>query len=92
MKNEKIFHDTFRRIMFECGISDNFDRTITPTNIKNINGNGSDGIACELKFPEGLSIDEIDKCNTRLAQNVYGKCMVFIENQPNEPVRFSAIK
>jgi hypothetical protein len=92
MKNEKVFHDTFRRIMFECGISDNFDRTITPINIKNINGNGSDGIACELKFPEGLSIDEIDKCNTRLAQNVYGKCMVFIENQPNEPVRFSAIK
>lgn len=90
--NKLMFHKSFKRIMFESNICDNFDRTITPVDIQNIIGDGADGITCELKFPEGLSIDEIDKCNSKLAQNVYGKCMVYIENQPNEPVRFSAIK
>lgn len=86
------FHENFREIMFEANVCDNFDRTITPVNIKLINNGGADGISCDLKFPKGLNVDAIDKAKKSLAQNVYGKCMVFIEDQFDSPVRFAAIQ
>lgn len=86
------FHRNFREIMFEESICDNFDRTITPTNIKLINNGGADGVICELKFPKGLNINYMDKAQASLAQNVYGKCMVYIEDQFDSPVTFSAIR
>lgn len=88
----KLFHNNFREIMFEAKICDSFDRTITPYNIKLINKNKADGISCELKFPKGLSINEIDKAKKMLSQNVYGKCMVFVDDQFGCPVKFSAIR
>ena len=86
------FHESFREIMFEANVCDNFDRTITPINIRLINNGGADGISCELKFPKGLNIDAIDKAKKSLAQNVYGKCMVYIDDIIDGPVKFSAIK
>lgn len=91
-KKREHFHQIFRTIMFEANISDSFDRTITPINIKNLIRGGADGITCELIFPDGLSVDSIDKVNKALAQKVYGKCMVYIDDQPLKSVRFSAIK
>lgn len=91
-RKKEEFHRKFRSIMFEANIADNFDRTITPVNIERITGSEADGITCELKIPDGLSVDAIDKVKSALAQNVYGKCMVYIDNQPLEPIKFSAIK
>lgn len=86
------FHKAFNRIMFEANICDNFDRTITPVNINRIAKGGADGMCCELDFPEGTSVDDLDKCIKKLAQNVYGKCMVYVDDQPGKKVKFSAIQ
>lgn len=86
------FLSSFRVIMFENGIYDKFDRTITPYDIKVLSRGGADCIICNLKFPDGLSSDDMGRVKSALSQNVYGKCMVFIEDKDNGPVTFSAIK
>ena len=95
--NKKIneFHENFRAIMEESGIYVAYDKTITPYNFKVLNNGGADGIVCNLKFPKGLSVRDLDKAKKALAQTVYGKCMVFIEDIEEDienPIRFSAIK
>lgn len=86
------FHENFRVIMEEKKLYVKYDKTITPYNIKALDGGGADGIVCDLAFPPGLSINDLDKVKYPLAQGVYGKCMVFIEDELGKPVRFSAIK
>lgn len=86
------FLKRFKTIMFENAIYDKFDRTVTPYDIKVLNRGGADCIVCKLAFPDGLSTDDIGRAKSSLSQNVYGKCMVFIEDKVNEPVMFSAIK
>ena len=91
---EKIraFHENFRQIMEEHNVYVSGDKTITPIDIKYLNKGNSEGIVCELKFPKGLSKNDLDKTAKSLAQNVFGKCMVFIEDEDGKYIRFSAIK
>ena len=91
---EKIrtFHENFRQIMEEHSVYVSGDKTITPIDIKYLNKGNSEGIVCELKFPKGLSKNDLDKTAKSLAQNVFGKCMVFIEDEDGKHIRFSAIK
>lgn len=86
------FHEDFRVIMEEKKLYVSGDKTITPKNISILSNGGTDGVVCDLLFPKGLSLKDLSKATNELAQNVYGKCMVFIEDEPNKPVRFSAIK
>lgn len=91
---EKIreFHENFRVIMEEHSIYVSGDRTITPTNIKYLNKEKLEGIVCELRFPKGLSKNDLDKVMKPLTQNVFGKCMVLVEDEEGKHVKFAAIK
>lgn len=84
------FKKNFSEILFEKGVYDSFDHTITPTNIKIINSNGAEGITCELKFPNGISISDLDKCLNCFRQTLIGKCMIIVEELPRK-VRFTAV-
>lgn len=91
---EKIntFHENFREIMVEHSIYTGEDDTITPFNIQLLNAGGAKGISCDLAFPKGLSTANLDKATKSLSQNVFGKCMVFIEDEYDKDIKFSAIK
>lgn len=91
-KKIKVFHENFREIMEEHGIYVREDKTITPFNIEYLNQGGAEGMSCDLAFPKGLSPKNLDKVIEPLAQNVYGKCMVFIEDEVDKHVKLSAIK
>lgn len=92
--NQKInmFHNNFREIMEEHNVYVSGDKTITPTNIKYLNSAKAEGITCDLKFPKGLSISDLEKTTKSLSQNVFGKCMILVEDEDGKHVRFSAIK
>lgn len=91
----KMFHENFREIMEEHNIYVSEDKTVTPYDIELLTAEGAEGVSCNLAFPKGLSPSDLDKTVKSLAQNVYGKCMIFIEDEVGEDtsnVKFSAIK
>lgn len=92
-KKINTFHENFREIMEAHNIYAMEDNTITPFNIQLLNEGGAEGVSCDLAFPKGLSIDDLTNKTTKaLSQNVFGKCMVFIEDDTGKHVSFSAIK
>lgn len=75
------FLKTFTEVLFEHGVFDSLDNTITPYDIEIISGSGAKGITCKLKFPNGLSFNQVEKCIPAFRENLYGRCMVFLEDQ-----------
>ena len=92
LEHTRKFHENFRTIMEEHNVYVSGDKTITPVNIKYLNNGNAEGISCELKFPKGLSISDLEKTTKSLSQNVFGKCMVLVEDEDGKHIRFSAIK
>lgn len=91
-EKKRDFHQNFREIMEEHKVYVMGDKTITPINIEYLNSGKSEGISCELKFPKGLSMNDLERTTKSLSQNVFGKCMILIEDDDGMHVRFSAIK
>lgn len=93
IKNAKIeeFKNNFRQIMFEEGIYDSFDRTITPVNIELIETSGANGIKCDLEFPLGLSPKNLDRCLDSLKENLYGSCMIILERKEGKKMTLVAV-
>lgn len=91
-KRLNIFHENFRKIMEEKNIYAMLDRTITPRDMVFLNKGKAEGVTCNLAFPHGLSVKDLDKAMDALSENVLGKCMVFIEDEDGINIRFSAIK
>ena len=97
----RILHDfleSWRKIMFEKNICDQFDKTVTPYDMNLISNYGSECINCKLDFPFGKSIDDVKYALPALAQNVFGVnsgCMAYLEevdSKNGKIVTFSVVR
>lgn len=85
------FEKNFIEILFEKGVYNSLDQTITTYNYRIVDKDGAEAITANLAFPKGLSIDDLNRCTESLRQNLYGKCLIVVNEDENN-VYISAIR